>query len=230
MGVILVVAVAVAGTIVYGELHRNARAQAVETASLLMASAEATRVYTTEFIKPQLDKRLDIEFLPQSVPAFAATETVITLRKQFPELTYKEATLNPTNPRDRASDWEADLVNSFRADWAQTQIVGERMQGSIPVLYVAKPIKVSSPSCLTCHSTPSAAPASMIRLYGEANGFGWKMDEIVGAQIVSVPLSASDEATRRTFTIVVSALGAIALLVIGVGNLLIGKSGANKTN
>jgi hypothetical protein len=230
MGAILVIAVAGAGTIVYGELHRSTRAQAVETASLLMASAEATRIYTTEFIKPQLDKRLDIEFLPQSVPAFAATETVITLRKQFPELTYKEATLNPTNPRDRASDWEADLVNSFRADWAQSQIVGERMQGSIPVLYVAKPIKVSSPSCLTCHSTPSAAPASMIRLYGEANGFGWKMDEIVGAQIVSVPLSASDEATRRTFTIVVSALVAIALLVLGVGNLLIGKSGAGKTN
>ena len=111
MGAILAIAVAVSGTIVYGELHRSARAQAVETASLLMASAEATRVYTTEFIKPQLDKRLDIEFLPQSVPAFAATETVITLRKQFPELTYKEATLNPTNPRDRASDWEADLVN-----------------------------------------------------------------------------------------------------------------------
>ncbi len=230
MGAILVIAVAGAGTIVYGELHRSTRAQAVETASLLMASAEATRIYTTEFIKPQLDKRLDIEFLPQSVPAFAATETVITLRKQFPEFTYKEATLNPTNPRDRASDWEADLVNSFRADWAQSQIVGERMQGSIPVLYVAKPIKVSSPSCLTCHSTPSAAPASMIRLYGEANGFGWKMDEIVGAQIVSVPLSASDEATRRTFTIVVSALVAIALLVLGVGNLLIGKSGACKTN
>jgi len=230
MGAILVIAVAGAGTIVYGELHRSTRAQAVETASLLMASAEATRIYTTEFIKPQLDKRLDIEFLPQSVPAFAATETVITLRKQFPEFTYKEATLNPTNPRDRASDWEADLVNSFRADWAQSQIVGERMQGSIPVLYVAKPIKVSSPSCLTCHSTPSAAPASMIRLYGEANGFGWKMDEIVGAQIVSVPLSASDEATRRTFTIVVSALVAIALLVLGVGNLLIGKSGAGKTN
>lgn len=230
MGAILVIAVAGAGTIVYGELHRSTRAQAVETASLLMASAEATRIYTTEFIKPQLDKRLDIEFLPQFVPAFAATETVITLRKQFPEFTYKEATLNPTNPRDRASDWEADLVNSFRADWAQSQIVGERMQGSIPVLYVAKPIKVSSPSCLTCHSTPSAAPASMIRLYGEANGFGWKMDEIVGAQIVSVPLSASDEATRRTFTIVVSALVAIALLVLGVGNLLIGKSGAGKTN
>ena len=70
----------------------------------------------------------------------------------------------------------------------------------------------------------------MIRLYGEANGFGWKMDEIVGAQIVSVPLSASDEATGRTFTIVVSTLGAIALLVLGVGNLLIGRSGADKTN
>ena len=230
MGTVLVIAVAAAGAIFYGELHRSARAQAVETASLLMAAAEATRAYTIEFIKPQLDKRLDIEFLPQSVPAFAATETVITLRKQFPELNYKEATLNPTNPRDRASDWEADLVNSFRADWAQSQIVGERMQGAIPVLYVAKPIKINSPTCLTCHSTPSAAPASMIRLYGEANGFGWKQGEIIGAQIVTVPLSTSDETTKRTFAIVMGALGLIALLVLGVGNLLIGKSDAGKTN
>ena len=29
---------------------------------------------------------------------------------------YKEATLNPTNPRDRAADWEADVVNMFRDD------------------------------------------------------------------------------------------------------------------
>jgi protein-histidine pros-kinase len=195
-----------------------------------MGAAEATRSYTTVFIKPLLDRRLEIEFLPQTVPAFAAAETIIALRKQFPEYTYKEATLNPTNPRDRTSDWEADIVNAFRADPARSQIVGERTQGPMQALYFAKPIKISSPACLSCHSTPSAAPASMIKLYGEANGFGWKQDEIIGAQIVSVPLSTADKAADRTFAILMGALVIIAALTLGVGNLLLGKSEMRKSN
>jgi len=228
MGAVQVTAVAVAGTVLSGVLHRSERDHVVETANLVMAAAEATRAYTTAFIKPQLDKRLEIEFLPQSVPAFAATETIATLREQFPEYTYKEATLNPTNPRDRTSDWEADLVNAFRADSAQSQISGERMQGPIATLYLAKPIKVGNPGCLSCHGTPASAPASMVALYGEVGGFGWKLDEIVGAQIVSVPLSTADEAAARTFTMVMGALVVLALLAIAVGNLLLGGSGTRR--
>jgi Protein of unknown function (DUF3365) len=229
MTAVLALAIAVAGTIIHGALLRDARDHVVQTANLLMATADATRTYTTEFVKPQLDKRLEIEFLPQTVPAFAATETIISVRKEFPEYTYKEATLNPTNPRDRTADWEADIVNLFRADAARTQVVGERTQGPIQALYIAKPIKISNPACLSCHSTPSSAPASMIKLYGEANGFGWKKDEIIGAQIVSVPLSIANKAALQTFTIVMGALVLLALLALVIGNVLIGKSGGPTT-
>lgn len=230
MAAVLGIGIAATGTLVYSALRHDARDQVVATASLLMGAAEATRSYTTVFIKPQLDRRLEIEFLPQTVPAFAATETIIALRKQFPEYTYKEATLNPTNPRDRTSDWEADIVNTFRADPARSQIVGERTQGPIQALYFAKPIKITNTACLSCHSTPSAAPASMIKLYGEANGFGWKQDEIIGAQIVSVPLSTADKAADRTFAILMGALVISALLTLGVGNLLLGKSETRESN
>ena len=60
MGACLALAIAVAGTLVHGVLHRSARDHAVETANLLMAVADATRAYTTQYIKPQLDQRLDI--------------------------------------------------------------------------------------------------------------------------------------------------------------------------
>ena len=122
----LTVAVVLASWVIHGILQRDARQHVLQRANLLMAAAEATRSYTTKFIKPHLDQRLDVEFLPQTVPAFAATETVLSLRKQFPEYTYKEATLNPTNPRDRTTDWEADIVNIFRADATKTELVGER--------------------------------------------------------------------------------------------------------
>ena len=55
-------------------------------------------------------------------------------------------------------------------------------------LYIANAIKISQ-DCLECHSVPSAAPRAMIAVYGSANGFGWKKDEIVGAQIISIPMT-----------------------------------------
>ena len=56
------------------------------------------------------------EFLPQSVPFYAASQNFLKLREHHPEYAYKEATFNPTNPRDRATDWEADLIQQFRND------------------------------------------------------------------------------------------------------------------
>ena len=67
-----------------------------------------------------------------------------------------------------------------------------------PALYLANPIKTTG-ECLECHSTPAAAPKAMIAVYGSANGFGWKEDAIVGAQIVSVPLSVPLANANRAY-------------------------------
>jgi hypothetical protein len=138
-------------------------------------------------VKAKEAELLDNEFHPQSVPAFAATEIFTYLREKFPEYFYKEATLNPTNPRNRTSDWEADVVHQFRNNTKLTEFQKERDTPTGASLVLARPIKIGNVSCLTCHSTPDKAPPEMIKLYGSANGFGWKLDEIIGAQIVSVP-------------------------------------------
>ncbi len=140
-------------------------------------------------VKGKENELLDNEFHPQSVPAFAATEIFTYLREKFPEYFYKEATLNPTNPRDRATDWETDVVNQFRGNLKLTEFQKERESATGPALVLARPIKVGNVSCLTCHSTPDKAPPEMIKLYGTANGFGWQLDDIIGAQIVSVPMA-----------------------------------------
>src|SRR5512136_3455086 len=121
---ILVFAVALvpAAYLSNGLLQTNARTQIVQHARIMMQTALATRGYTNKQIKPLLAPRLAEEFLPQSVPAYSATEIFNYLRENHPEYTYKEATLNPTNPRDRTVDWEADVVNAFRADAKLTEI------------------------------------------------------------------------------------------------------------
>jgi protein-histidine pros-kinase len=150
-------------------------------------------------IKGKSDELLDTEFHPQSVPAFAATEIFGYLREKFPNYFYKEATLNPTNPRDRATDWETDIVNQFSGDKEHSEISAARDTPNGISVFLARPIKVNNVSCLECHSTAEKAPVEMIKLYGTANGFGWKLDDIIGAQIVSVPLSVPLQAAEVAF-------------------------------
>ena len=59
-------------------LRDEARARVLDQAKLMMETTVATRTYTTEQIQPLLAKqqRRESKFLPQTVPAFSATEAV----------------------------------------------------------------------------------------------------------------------------------------------------------
>jgi len=209
----------VTGWISYELLQRNARDEVVRNAELMMETALAIRGYTVNQVAPNLQMQLMRVFLPQSVPAYAATQTINELRKKYPDYAYKEALLNPTNPRNRTTDWEADLVHDFRNNVDKKEITGERDTPTGRSLYIARPMQIKNESCLVCHSVPSAAPASMIKLYGEANGFGWKMNEIVGAQIVSVPMSlpiTNAQHAFRTFMISLFAVFAVVFIVLNL--------------
>jgi HAMP domain-containing protein len=198
-------------------LQENAREETLQSARVLMQSALAARSYTAAQIVPLLETRLKYEFVPQSIPSFAATEQLGQLLKQYPDFTYKEATLNPTNLRDRASDWEADLVNTLRAKPALKELVGERITSVGPALYVARPLQIKDAACLRCHSVPDAAPKTMTDIYGRNNGFGWKHMEIIGAQVVSVPMEVPlRRASAMLNTYMLSMLGIFVFLFIAL--------------
>lgn len=213
----------ISGMVSYTLLQRNARAEVIDIANLMIASAQAVRGYTINQIRPLIDDQLDHTFLPESVPAYAATETMNALPDLYRDFMYKEATLNPTNPRDRATDWEADLVHAFRNNPGLGNMSGERETPRGAFLYIASPIKIGNESCLTCHSTPSAAPASMIELYGTANGFGWQLDEIVGAQIVSVPMAVAQQRANQAFITFMISLCVLFLILYVVLNLVLSR-------
>ncbi len=201
------------GSLSYNILHRHAREEMLKQASVLMEAALAMRQYTIKEIKPLLAIQNKRRFLPQSVPSYAATQNFQVFRKTHPEYRYKEATLNPTNPRDRATDWEAKLIQKFRnnADKNHITLVRDTPMGKS--LYYARPIRIENQECLTCHGIIEDAPKSMIKLYGPANGFGWKMNEVVGSQIVSVPLSIPIQRANATFYTLSSVTAGIFLSI-----------------
>ncbi len=216
--VLFAVGIALAIWLASSFLQRDTKDQVLAQAKLMMLTTSATRAYTSQQVQPKLDKlqKRDLEFLPQTVPNYAATQVFNYLHKSEPAYTYKEATLNPTNLVDRAADWEADIVNAFRNDNSLLDKSGERDTPDGRSMYYARPIRVTENDCLECHSTPNRAPAAMIRQYGRSNGFGWSLNEVVGAQIVSVPESLPVEIAGRQLKslIVYLVMIAVAALIV----------------
>jgi protein-histidine pros-kinase len=199
-------------------LERNAEREIRAEAELMMDSAFAAREYTATQIAPLLRTQMQTQFLPQSVPAYAATEHFLSLHAKRPDYSYEEATLNPTNLRDRATDWQADIIQHFREQTGATELTGERDTPMGPSLYLAKPIRAAA-ECLACHSTAAAAPPTVIARYGSSNGFGWQAGDVVGAQVVSVPVASAEaraSSAIRAFLESLIAVFAVLLLVVNL--------------
>ncbi|HEB58626.1 MAG TPA: DUF3365 domain-containing protein [Gammaproteobacteria bacterium] len=215
------IGITAAGFISHKMLQDNAREEILHRAGILMEAALAIRHYTVNEIRPLLADRLKEEFLPQTVPAYAATRNVARLRERYPEYSYKEATLNPTNPSSRATDWEASIVEHFRNRREVRELVGERPTATGRSLYMARPIEIKNIGCLTCHGTVDNAPTTMVARYGASNGFGWQINEVVGAQIVSVPMSVPLQRAEETFrTFMISLIG-VFLAIIVILNIML---------
>ncbi len=221
--VIFVLSLAGAAFYYNGYLEKNAINEVRNNSTVLMETALAIRSYTTDEIQPHLSPMNEKRFYPQTVPAFAATETLRRLRDKFPAYEYKEAMLNPTNPRDRATDWERVLIEKFRADPTQTELTGIHGEGIQRAMYVARPIIIKQAQCLVCHSVPAAAPATMISVYGDKNGFDWKLNEPLGMQIVKLPMLYPLEKARETFnSFLISLLITFALMFVALNVVLSG--------
>ena len=208
------------GYVSYELLHRNARDEVLRAAGVMMEAALSMRSYTVGQVRPNLAADPD-KFLPQSVPAFGATEIMTLLRKKYPDYAYKEAALNPTNARNRAVEWEEDIIRAFRGDPARAEISGMRETPTGRSLYLARPFQIKDPGCLSCHTTPELAPAAMVKIYGRTNGYGWKHNEVIGAQIVSVPMGLPIRNANRAFVTFMTSLTVVFAVLFVLLNVML---------
>jgi HAMP domain-containing protein len=215
------IGLALAGTLSYQVTNDNARREVANEAAIMITAATAIRGYTAKEIKPLLIDQLKVRFLPHVVSSWAAQTNLKEVSAQFPDYTYKEAALNPTNPADRAIEWEADIIAGFQSTPTLKEFTSIRDTAVGPILSVSRPIRISDPGCLSCHSTPAVAPATMIDLYGGSDGFGWKLNDVIGAQIVSVPMRVALDRAHQLFLLVFGGLAAVFLVTLLLLNLVL---------
>ncbi|MEM9162127.1 MAG: DUF3365 domain-containing protein [Cyanobacteria bacterium P01_F01_bin.4] len=200
-------------------LNRSTQAELTNKALMLMETMNSVRSYTSTEVKPQLADRLETEFLPETVPAYSAHTVFETLRQSsaYSDFYYKEAVLNPTNPQDRADTFESDLIAGFRRQQNPGEVSGFRTSSGDDLYYIARPIKITQQSCLECHGTVAQAPKSMVERYGANNGFGWQLDEIVGAQVISVPAERVLKNARQSLVLILGTF----IIIFAVATFLV---------
>ena len=222
---IMVSAIAVCGVLLSQILERKIEQEVADKAFLIIETMNSVRNYTSSQVKPELAERLVSEeyFIPETVPAYSAREVFEDLRTQpeYENFFYKEATLNPTNLRDKADPFETKITRQFRQDKLLKQKTGFRSDGGNKFYYIARPLEIKKASCLECHDTPEKAPANLVSTYGNEHGFGWKLNEIVASQIVSVPAIKVYQAANQLKLLVLSIVATIFLVAIALINLFL---------
>jgi len=218
-----IIGLGAAAALSYRAAQNNALQEIENEIAMIRSNALAVRHYTSTGITPLLADDNAILFIPNSVPSFSAQTVFARFQQSFPDYTYKEAALNPTNPEDRANDWETGLINQLRADQSLDRITTIRETGAGRSYVVAFPFTITKQSCLACHSNPDLAPASMIDLYGTENGFGWKLGETIGAQIVSAPMALADKRAIDLVIVILAAIVVAFAVVIILVNIMLSR-------
>ena len=221
MLVAFLVGLGLAGAVSYTMVVANARTQVLHEAAIMNGQASAMARFTANEISPLLVGQFSRRFLPQAIPAWATQTNFRDLQQQFPDYSYRAVVVNPTNPADLPNAWQSEIIQSLQRDPATKELVTERQSPTGLILSVSKPIVITDPGCLQCHSTPAAAPPSMVDLYGSEHGFGWQLNQVMGAQIVSVPMEVPLARARQTLVIFMAELAIVFAVMLVLLNLML---------
>ncbi len=169
---------------VAGRTSHRALARAAGEMGVVMRS------YTSKEIAPLVQQLGIDKFHPQIVRVLRRSTALAELRRRFPDCpTARPRSIPPTSKTVRPiGRWAASCCCLSAWNPESKELSGDAGTGAERHFYIARPIRMASPDCLQCHSTPDVAPASMVAQYGQ-NGFGWKMDDVVGMQLVEVPVA-----------------------------------------
>lgn len=226
--IVFVSGILISGIALSNVLQTKAQNEVSSKALILMQIANSVRSYTNDHVQPLLLPIVDTkeEFIPESIPSFATREVFEKFRKnkEYGNFVYKDATLNPTNLRDKADAFETDIVERFRKEPGNKSESDFRTISGEKLFYNARPFVIQDKSCLGCHTTPELAPKSQIATYGKDHGFGWKLNEIIGAQIVYVPAEEILKNANRSLVLILGVVGIIFTATVLIMNQLLKKT------
>ena len=213
------VAVAAIGAASYKFSTSHAIAEAKDKGDIIFNYIMAQRDF---FREEQRSLAMEIvekdRFYPALMSGFVVTRaTWDRFKKTLPGYMFKQATIDPLFPDNKADGDETEIINEFRADDTKKRLEGVINKQGEDFFYIATPIKIIKKGCLRCHGNPADAPKDQIEIYGTENGYNWKMGDTVATFIVYVSISkAMEEAKKTAAVLILIGAGTILLLIVSI--------------
>ncbi len=202
--------------------QRSLEAEARQRADTILYFGQACRDYTSKVMRPAVQRQTEhlgsIVFEAET-PSLVARGTFEALQERLPGYSFREATLNPLNEKNRARPHEEELIRRFQADRELQELAGFSQRDGEEHFYVARPLLVER-SCLRCHGPASEAPEAVRRRYGTSQGYDWVKGEIQTIMMVSVPTQDLRANQRAVFWKVLGLHGGLALSLLLVLHVL----------
>ena len=218
LSIIFITGITLGGLLLSKALEQKAYSEMSYRGQMVMQMTDAVSSYTTQEIAPLITQFTDTQtkFIPETIPSLAAQKVVDRLKHnwKYKDFIYKTATLNPTNLDNQADLFEAKLIEQFNRDRTLKTLSDFRYLSDKKLFYTAQPLIVTDSSCLKCHSTPESAPKSHVEKYGTRNGYGWKLNQVIGSQIIYIPASEVFLNVRRAIFLFLGIFMSIFALVI----------------
>ncbi|GFE68801.1 DUF3365 domain-containing protein [Chroococcus sp. FPU101] len=216
--IVFLIGIIVSSLILWQTIQHEAEADIARKSELLMQTMNSVRSYTDNYVSPLFKEQLTTskEFVRESVPAFAAREIFERFRDrpEYHSFFYKEAAPNPTNTRDQADEFETKIVAHFQLQPDLKSLSDYRVVDGKKLFYVARPLVMKQSSCLQCHGNPKNAPKSLINTYGSQNGFDWRLNDVIAAQILYIPADEVFQHRQRYLTLIMLIFGSVFMIAL----------------
>ena len=214
MGILGLLAIVVIGVTSYKLSVNNALGEAKVKSNIILNYAMATMKFMKTVQKPLVTELIEADrFYPELMSGFVtARGTFEIFNKSYPGYIFKQATIDPLNPYNKADQDERKMIDEFRRNPGMKSSEGHLVKNGEEVFYFAQPISIDSKGCLTCHGNPADAPKDQLEIYGSDNGYNWKMNDTVAAFVIYIPTAAAIAAAKNL---------SVTLMLIGAGGIIL---------
>lgn len=211
---------------VRAEVRHTAVDNAASRAEILAAEALAVHTYFSEELKPDVfamsdEFREPAYFEPSWMSStYAVRELNVRFRALVPgEYYYKEAAINARSPLNEATGYEAEFLRALNTDPDLVEDERVRTVAGEPQYVLLRKAETITETCLRCHSTPDAAPAGLVAIYGGERSFGRQVGEVASAISVRIPLEAefarADQLAAKVTLYIIATLVVVLLVMYG---------------
>ncbi len=203
----------------YKQLEDSLIRNVDQKSEIILAELGATRNYVSSILRPKISSLIaDDEFVLEAMSsAYVSRQIMDRFQKTFPAFRYKRAAIDSRGPLNEADAFEREILCRLRADPHLKDWQGLVTRNNERFFVRMVPIRTES-ACLRCHGDSDDAPAKLIGIYGSDRGFGRRVNEVAGMDVLSFPVErAMGKITAQTVATMgpgIAAMLAASMLVI----------------